>query len=68
MDDFDSVCYYENYVKQKPNGSAMPNAKNLILEIDRTKSQAQTFEVRRELWAPRSQTAPRKVPVSRQYA
>jgi hypothetical protein len=38
MDDFDSVYYYENYVKQKPNGSAMPNAKNLILDIDRTKA------------------------------
>ena len=38
MSDFDSAYYYENYVKQKPNGSAMPNAKNLILEIDRTKA------------------------------
>ena len=38
MNDFDNAYYYENYIKQRPISSAMPNAKNLILEIDRTKA------------------------------
>lgn len=38
MNDFDNAYYYENYIKQRPISSAMPNAKNLILETDRTKA------------------------------
>jgi len=38
MNDFDNAYYYENYIKQRPISSAMPNAKNLILEIDRSKA------------------------------